>query len=53
MGELLRVIIETVDLDWLLDDDFDYDYDLKDLEDFVLLTATSVYEIQVCLIIRW
>ena len=30
-----------------LDDDFDYNYDYKDLEDFVLLTATSVYDIQV------
>jgi hypothetical protein len=46
IAELLRVIIETVDMELLLDDDFDYEYDLKDLEDFVLLTATSVYDIQ-------
>ncbi len=29
-----------------LNDEFDYDYDLRDLEDFVLLTTTSVIDIQ-------
>ncbi len=33
-------------MDLLLNDEFDYDYDLRDLEDFVLLTTTSVIDIQ-------